>query len=148
MLFTLILSVHQLRSDGPDILLPTRPLTFDVLRFEVELACEELLLQHGPAYHDALLCHSESAIRLLELEVKGMEARQLPQDGKPSPKTLIAELRCALADTLKSDVRDNGEDMWSTLANIQSFLDADDLIKIVNGYELEFRKRQDSGVGL
>jgi hypothetical protein len=147
LLLTLHLCIHQLRADGPNLLIPTSPLLHGMLRFEVEICCQELILQHGPSYLDALLCHCPHAIKSLELEVRNIEARQLPSDGKPSQKTLIAECRCRLADTLGTNVEDNRQDMWSVLERI-GVLDETDVVKVINGEELVTRKRRDSGVGL
>ncbi|TIA62340.1 hypothetical protein D6C77_02837 [Aureobasidium pullulans] len=148
LLLTLHLCVHQLRSDGPCILIPTSPLLHGMLRFEVELCTQELILHHGPSYQDALLCHCPHAISLLETEVRNMETRQLPsEDGKVAQRTLIAECRCRLAETLGSDVEDNRKDMWSILERIGS-LTEEDVVKVIRGEELITRKRQDSGVGL
>lgn len=145
LLLTLHLCIHQLRADGPSLLIPTSPLLHGMLRFEVEICCQELILQHGPRFLDALLCHCPHAIERLETEVRGIEARQLPSDGKPSQKTLIAECRCALASTLGTSTEDNRTDMWMVLERIGT-LDEADVVKVINGEEL--RKRQDSGVGL
>ncbi|THY74965.1 hypothetical protein D6C86_02593 [Aureobasidium pullulans] len=148
LLLTLHLCVHQLRSDGPCILIPTSPLLHGMLRFEVELCTQELVLHHGPSYQDALLCHCPHAISFLETEVRNMETRQLPsEDGKVAQRTLIAECRCRLAETLGSDVEDNRKDMWSILERIGS-LTEEDVVKVIRGEELITRKRQDSGVGL
>ncbi|CAD0053083.1 unnamed protein product [Aureobasidium pullulans] len=148
LLLTLHLCVHQLRSDGPCILIPTSPLLHGMLRFEVELCTQELILHHGPSYQDALLCHCPHAISLLETEVRNMETRQLPsEDGKDAQRTLIAECRCRLAETLGSDVEDNRKDMWSILERIGSLTEKD-VVKVIRGEELITRKRQDSGVGL
>ncbi|THZ77613.1 hypothetical protein D6C84_08460 [Aureobasidium pullulans] len=148
LLLTLHLCVHQLRSDGPCILIPTSPLLHGMLRFEVELCTQELILHHGPSYQDALLCHCPHAISLLETEVRNMETRQLPsEDGKDAQRTLIAECRCRLAETLGSDVEHNRKDMWSILERIGS-LTEEDVVKVIRGEELITRKRQDSGVGL
>lgn len=120
-----------------------------MLRFEVELCCQELILQHGPSYLDSLLCHCPHAIKRLEMEVRNIEARQLPsEDGAPSQKTLIAECRCRLADTLGTNIEDNRQYMWSVLERIGGILDETDVVKVINGEELVTRKRQDSGVGL
>lgn len=116
-----------------------------MLRFEVEICCQELILQHGPTFLDSLLCHCPHAIARLEAEVRGIEARQLPLDGKPCQKTLIAECRCALASTLGTSTEDNRTDMWMVLERIGS-LDEADVVKVIRGEEL--RKRQDSGIGL
>jgi hypothetical protein len=119
-----------------------------MLRFEVELCCQELILQHGPGFLDALLCHCPHAIKLLEAEVRNIEARQLPSsDGEPRQKTLIAECRCHLANTLGTDVEDNRKDMWSVLERIGA-LDEADVVRVIKGEELVTRRRQDSGVGL
>jgi len=147
LLLTLHLCIHQLRADGPNILIPTSPLLHGMLRFEVELCCQELILQHGPSFLDALLCHCPHATKCLEAEVRGIETRQLPSDGKPSQKTLIAECRCALASTLGTDVEDNRTDMWMVLERIGA-LDEADVLRVIKGEELVMRKRQDSGVGL
>ncbi|KAI5205439.1 hypothetical protein E4T39_03008 [Aureobasidium subglaciale] len=148
LLLTLHLCIHQLRSDGPSLLIPTSPLLHGMLRFEVEMCCQELILQHGPCFLDALLCHCPHAIALLSQEVRNLEARQLPSaDGKASQKTLIAECRCRLADTLGTDVDDNRKDMWNVLERI-GMLNEEDIIKVIRGEELVVRKRQDSGVGL
>ncbi|KAI5251266.1 hypothetical protein E4T42_04439 [Aureobasidium subglaciale] len=148
LLLTLHLCIHQLRSDGPSLLIPTSPLLHGMLRFEVEMCCQELILQHGPCFLDALLCHCPQAIALLSQEVKNLEARQLPSaDGKPSEKTLIAECRCRLADTLGTDVDNNRRDMWHILERI-GMLNEKDIVKVIRGEELVIRKRQDSGVGL
>ncbi|KEQ71909.1 hypothetical protein M436DRAFT_73658 [Aureobasidium namibiae CBS 147.97] len=147
LLLTLHLCIHQLRADGPNLLVPTSPLLHGMLRFEVELCCQELILQHGPSFLDALLCHCPHAIKLLETEVRNIEARQLPSDGKPSQKTLIAECRCALASTLGTDTEDNRTDMWIVLERIGT-LDEVDVVRVIKGEELVTRKRQDSGVGL
>jgi hypothetical protein len=120
-----------------------------MLRFEVELCCQELILQHGPSFLDALLCHCPYTVKLLEAEVRDMQARQLPsEDGEPSRKTLIAECRCRLADTLGSNVEDNRKDMWDILERIGGGLDEADIVKVIKGEELVTRRRQDSGVGL
>ncbi|KAH0388339.1 hypothetical protein KCU92_g974, partial [Aureobasidium melanogenum] len=148
LLLTLYLCIQQLRVDGPGLLIPTSPLLHGMLRFEVELCCQELILQHGPSFLDALLCHCPSAIALLETEVRNMEARQLPlEDGQAREKTLIAECRCRLADTLGTNVEDNRRDMWNVLERI-GMLDETDVVKVIRGEELVMRKRQDSGVGL
>jgi hypothetical protein len=148
LLLTLHLSIHQLRADGPSLLIPTSPLLHGMLRFEVELCCQELILQHGPSFLDALLCHCPHAIKLLEAEVRNIEARQLPfHDGEPRQKTLIAECRCHLANTLGTNVEDNRKDMWSVLERIGA-LDEADVVKVIKGEELVTRRRQDSGVGL
>jgi hypothetical protein len=148
LLLSLHLSIHQLRADGPNLLIPTSPLLHGMLRFEVELCCQELILQHGPSFLDALLCHCPYTVKLLEAEVRDMEARQLPsEDGNPSQKTLIAECRCRLADTLGTNVEDNRKDMWSILERIGA-LDEGDVVKVIKGEELVTRRRQDSGVGL
>ncbi|KAI4823156.1 hypothetical protein E4T44_06909 [Aureobasidium sp. EXF-8845] len=148
LLLTLHLSIHQLRADGPDLLIPTSPLLHGMLRFEVELCCQELILQRGPGFLDALLCHCPHAIKLLEAEIRNMEARQLPSEGTPIQKTLIAECRCRLANTLGTNVEDNRRDMWSVLERIGGILDEADIVKVIKGEELMTRKRQDSGVGL
>lgn len=116
-----------------------------MLRFEVEVCSQELILQHGPSFLDALLCHCPHAIKSLEKEVRGIEARQMSSDGMPCQKTLIAECRCALANTLGTSTEDNRTDMWMVLERIGT-LDEADVVKVINGEEL--RKRQDSGVGL
>jgi hypothetical protein len=148
LLLTLHLSIHQLRADGPDLLIPTSPLLHGMLRFEVELCCQELILQRGPGFLDALLCHCPHAIKLLEAEIRNMEARQLPSEGTPTQKTLIAECRCRLASTQGTNVEDNRRDMWSVLERIGGILDEADIVKVIKGEELMTRKRQDSGVGL
>ncbi|KAI4715955.1 hypothetical protein E4T48_07848 [Aureobasidium sp. EXF-10727] len=148
LLLTLHLCIQQLRADGPSLLIPTSPLLHGMLRFEVEICCQELILQHGPGFLDALLCHCPHAIALLETEVRNMEARQLPsEDGKASEKTLIAECRCNLAQASGTSVEDNRTDMWNVLERIGT-LDEADVVKIIRGEELVVRKRQDSGVGL
>ncbi|CAD0094461.1 unnamed protein product [Aureobasidium mustum] len=148
LLLTLYLCIQQLRADGPSLLIPTSPLLHGMLRFEVELCCQELILQHGPSFLDALLCHCPNAISLLETEVRNMEARQLPsEDGKAREKTLIAECRCRLADSLGTNVEDNRRDMWSILGRIGT-LDEEDVVKVIRGEELAIRERQDSGAGL
>jgi hypothetical protein len=121
-----------------------------MLRFEVELCCQELLLHHGPHFLDSLLCHSPPAIKLLQAEIRGMRDRQLPFDGhgKPRPKTLIAELRCAMAACMGTDVGENCRDMWAVLGAIGSLSD-EDTIRVVAGEALvTARKRQDSAVAL
>ncbi|KAI4843158.1 hypothetical protein E4T44_06896 [Aureobasidium sp. EXF-8845] len=148
LLLTLHLSIHQLRADGPDLLIPTSPLLHGMLRFEVELCCQELTLQRGPGFLDALLCHCPHAIKLLEAEIRNMGARQLPSEGTPTQKTLIAECRCRLANTLGTNVEDNRRDMWSVLERIGDILDKADIVKVIKGEELTSRKRQDSGVGM
>lgn len=148
LLLTLHLSIHQLRADGPDLFNPTSPLLHGMLRFEVELCCQELILQRGPGFLDALLCHCPHAIKLLEAEIRNMEARQLPSEGTLIQKTLIAECRCRLANTLGTNVEDNRRDMWSVLERIGGILDEADIVKVIKGEELMTRKRQDSGVGL
>jgi hypothetical protein len=148
LLLTLHLSIHQLRADGPALLIPTSPLLHGMLRFEVELCCQELILQRGPGFLDALLCHCPHAIKLLEAEIRNMEVRQLPLEGTPAQKTLIAECRCQLANTLGTNVEDNRRDMWSVLERIGGILDEADIVKVIKGEELMTRKRQDSGVGL
>ncbi|KAG9681453.1 hypothetical protein KCU95_g14895, partial [Aureobasidium melanogenum] len=148
LLLTLYLCIQQLRADGPSLLIPTSPLLHGMLRFEVELCCQELILQNGPSFLDALLCYCPNAIALLETEVRNIEARQLPlEDGKAREKTLIAECRCRLADTLGTNVEDNRKDMWNVLERI-GILDETDIVKVIRGEELAIRKRQDSGVGL
>jgi hypothetical protein len=149
LLLTLHLSIHQLRADGPDLLIPTSPLLHGMLRYEVELCCQELVLQRGPGFLDALLCHCPHAVKRLEAEVRNMEARQLPsEDGMPTQKTLIAECRCRLADTLGTNVEDNRRDMWSVLERIGGTLDEADIVKVIKGEELITRMRQDPGVEL
>ena len=118
-----------------------------MLRIEVELCCQELILQHGPRFLDSLLCHCPHAIKRLESEVRNIEARQLPSDGKPSQKTLIAECRCRLAEILGTNIEDNRRDMWSVLERI-GVLDDADVVKVIKGEELVIRKRQDAGVGM
>lgn len=152
LLLTLHLCIHQIRADGPDILTLTRPhccaLHSSLLRFEIELAAEELLLRHGPTFLDSLLCHDEDAIQTLRQEVEGMENRQLPDgDGKPRAKTLIAELRCALARGLGSGVGENSSDMWGLVGGIGA-LGNEGVVDVVWGRELRIAKRQDSGVGV
>ncbi|KAH0371058.1 hypothetical protein KCU65_g2114, partial [Aureobasidium melanogenum] len=148
LLLTLYLCIQQLRADGPSLLIPTSPLLHGMLRFEVELCCQELILQHGPSFLDSLLCHCQNAVALLETEARNIETRQLPlDDGKAREKTLIAECRCRLADTLGTNVEDNRRDMWDVLERI-GMLDEADIVKVIRGEELALKKRQDSGVGL
>ncbi|KAI5244543.1 hypothetical protein E4T43_03792 [Aureobasidium subglaciale] len=148
LLLTLHLCIHQLRSDGPSLLIPTSPLLHGMLRFEIEMCCQELVLQYGPCFLDALLCHCPQAIALLSQEVRNLEVRQLPSaDGEPSEKTLIAECRCRLADTLGTDVEESRKDMWNVLERI-GMLNEEDIVKVIRGEELVIRKRQDSGVEL
>lgn len=148
LLLTLYLCIHQLRADGPSLLVPTSPLLHGMLRFEVELCCQELILQHGPSFLDALLCHCPNAIALLETEVRNMEARQLPsEDGKAREKTLIAECRCRLACSLGTNVEDNRIDMWNVLKKIGTLGEAD-VVKVIRGEELAIKDQQDSGVEL
>lgn len=119
-----------------------------MLRFEVELCTQELILHHGPGYLDALLCHCPHATLLLEAEVMNMETRQLPSgDGTVARRTLIAECRCRLAETLGSNVEDNRKDMWSVLERIGS-PNEEDTVKVIRGEEFVTRKRQESGFGL
>ncbi|CAD0107365.1 unnamed protein product, partial [Aureobasidium uvarum] len=148
LLLTLHLCIQQLRADGPSLLIPTSPLLHGMLRFEIEVCCQELILHHGPGFLDALLCHCPHAIALLESEVQNMEARQLPsEDGKASERTLIAECRCRLAECSGTSVEDNRTDMWNVLERIGT-LDGADIVRVIRGEELVIRKRQDSGVGL
>lgn len=148
LLLTLYLCIQQLRADGPTLLTPTSPLLHGMLRFEVELCCQELILENGPSFLDALLCHCPNAIALLESETRNMEARQLPsEDGKAREKTLIAECRCRLADLLGTNVEDSRGAMWSILERI-GMLDEADIVKVIRGEDLVTRTRQDSGVGL
>ncbi|CAD0083160.1 unnamed protein product, partial [Aureobasidium vineae] len=148
LLLTLHLCIQQLRADGPSLLIPTSPLLHGMLRFEVEVCCQELILQYGPSFLDALLCHCPHAIALLETEVRNIEARQLPsEDGRASEKTLIAECRCRLAEASGTNVEDNRTDMWNVLERIGT-LDEADVVRVIRGEELVVRKRQDSGVGL
>jgi hypothetical protein len=116
-----------------------------MLRFEIELCCQELLLHHGPAFLDSLLCHSAPAIRLLEAEIHGMADRQ----SQSRHRTLIAELRCAMAGCMGTDVGENCRDMWAVMGKIGR-LSEDDVVRVVVGEGLvaAARKRQDSGVGL
>lgn len=49
------MSIHQLRADGPDILNVHAPVQCATFRAEIELACKELILHHGPGFIKALL---------------------------------------------------------------------------------------------
>jgi len=63
LLFTLFISIHQLRADGPDIIHHQSPVQVPAFRAELELACEELMLQHGADYLVSLLNHNVRATR-------------------------------------------------------------------------------------
>jgi len=63
LLFTLFISIHQLRADGPDIIHHQSPVQVPAFRAELELACEELMLQHGADYLVLLLDHNVRAVK-------------------------------------------------------------------------------------
>ncbi|GAB7350826.1 hypothetical protein MBLNU459_g1360t1 [Dothideomycetes sp. NU459] len=60
---TLMISIQQLRADGPDILHHHSPVQVRAFRTEIELACQELLLERGPDYLHRLLEQDQTAIK-------------------------------------------------------------------------------------
>ncbi|KAK5707760.1 hypothetical protein LTR97_000298 [Elasticomyces elasticus] len=72
------------------------------VRSEVELACEEVLLERGVGVFMGLLVLGEEegwALSVLQAEIAGMGDRQQPfASGLAKPATLISSLRAALAE--------------------------------------------------
>ncbi|KAK4902336.1 hypothetical protein LTR27_001240 [Elasticomyces elasticus] len=103
LLFVLVAAVKILRVHGPDPI-NARWCKDDMeIRSEVELACEEVLLESGPVVFMGLLDerhkHSGWALSTLRTEISGMTARQQPfASGQSKPATLISALRVALAE--------------------------------------------------
>lgn len=58
-----MISIQQLRADGPDILHHQSPVQVRAFRVEIELACQELLLERGPEYLGLLLKSDSDAIK-------------------------------------------------------------------------------------
>ncbi|KAH9826531.1 hypothetical protein Tdes44962_MAKER00495 [Teratosphaeria destructans] len=112
LLFKLISSVKILRVFGPDPIHLRHALGDAPTRADIELACEELLLQHGPEFFVRLLEHDDAAGALLRKEFEGMEERQVAGEGV----TLIAGLRRALADVSGCGVREVVCRMWAILS--------------------------------
>ncbi|KAF2768334.1 hypothetical protein EJ03DRAFT_314222 [Teratosphaeria nubilosa] len=117
LLFKLISSIKILRVFGPEPIHLRHALGDAPTRSDIELACEELLLQHGPEFFVRLLEHDPAAVELLRKEFEGMEARQLPDEaGRVREMTLIAGLRRALADVSGCGVREVVCRMWAILS--------------------------------
>ncbi|KAL1306655.1 hypothetical protein AAFC00_005329 [Neodothiora populina] len=137
LLFSLTLSLHQLRVNGPDILNSSAPVQCAAFRAEMELACLELLLQHGPQFLLSLLEKDSNAMSLLESEYDRMEIRQMAYpDGTPKPPTLISVLRRTLSARLECDWRDHHKYMLNFLHE-ERFHDIseEDTSKIVQGLD-------------
>ncbi|KAK5685380.1 hypothetical protein LTS10_003458 [Elasticomyces elasticus] len=102
LLFVLVAGVKILRVLGPEPI-HARWCEGDLeVRSEVELACEEVLLERGPVVFMGLLdegCeHRAWALSTLRTEIAGMTDRQQPfASGRSKPATLISALRVALA---------------------------------------------------
>ena len=165
--FAVMMSLHILRTAGPEMVLYfTSPPNSDS-RSEIELACEELILQRGPEFLLDLLmhkkdaisyisqiirptsCHADAFLRALKDEYYGMPSRQEPlPDGSPPPTTLIATLRRTFAQQCQCEIEFNLMHMWYVLdESCGALADSEErkvthaIEKLVNGEPLEKGKR-------
>ena len=60
--FTLMMSIHVLRAIGPEMVLHWTTPPSDSSRSQIELACEEVLLQRGPEFLLGLLQHRSESV--------------------------------------------------------------------------------------
>ena len=162
LLFKLYSSIKILRIYGPEPINAAYAKQDIMQRSDIELAFEEMLLQHGPdffvvmlqagrpeksawavrsVFASALTTHS-SADRFssaLEAEIAGMEDRQTPlATGEPKPPTLISALRRAFAGRMGCHLSQNTTKMWEVLSST-AFDRVDDmkLVQIVQGKKLD-----------
>ena len=157
LLFKLISSIKILRVHGPEPINASYAREDVMARSDVELAFEELLLQHGPDFFVAMLKAgwpgrttevvkyvsplsykfqehgANDSCRMLQDEISSMEARQQPS----KPATLISVLRRALATQAACEVEKTVTAMWEILART-GFDDVDDELLgcIVSGGEV------------
>nr|POF07142.1 hypothetical protein CFP56_31766 [Quercus suber] len=131
LLFKLLSSIKILHVYGPAPINSAWNRDTPALRSDVELACEELLLRHGPPFFTALLragdpanasatekWKSEWAVAALHRETKQVLPRQLPYaSGEPKPPTLICSLRRALAWKIGCAPPATGTKMWEILSS-------------------------------
>ncbi|SMQ49269.1 unnamed protein product [Zymoseptoria tritici ST99CH_3D7] len=146
LLFKLISSIKILRIYGPDPINGTHAAGDILTRSDIELACEEMLLSHGPDFFTTLLRTGKSspssnpcwATTALTTEVAGMISRQLPSpSGLPKPPTLTSCLRRAFAARKGCHISQNVNKMWEILSST-AFDDMDEgkMVKVVHGEEV------------
>ncbi|QIW96093.1 hypothetical protein AMS68_001611 [Peltaster fructicola] len=142
LLFKLYSSIKILRIYGPEPINLSFAAGDLVLRSDIELAFEEMLLTHGPDFFVILLksgrpdCEQRGwAIDVLRKEVAGMEDRQLPlPDGTHQPPTLISVLRQAFAACTDCHVAEVTAKMWEILSGtLFDSIDEDMMASLVNG---------------
>ena len=158
LLFKLISSIKILRVYGPEPIKASYIPDDVMVRSDVELAFEELLLQHGPDFFVVMLkdgrpgktdwavryayCSDQlvrpltdtHVPRTLRTEFSGMEARQRPHN----PATLIASLRRAFAAKAGCEINESVTKMWAILSsNNFDGVGEEKMVAIVQGQELD-----------
>lgn len=136
------MSINVIWTSGWGMILNYLTVHTSTSRPEIELACEEIILGHGPEALLGLLLNNDASVRLLKEEYDSMEERQAPSEGgTPRAPTLIATLKQALAAKLGCEIQHNKVLMWDVLdsecADIEDDAKSIEVIdKLVNGQAL------------
>ncbi|KAK6440546.1 hypothetical protein LTR95_003235 [Oleoguttula sp. CCFEE 5521] len=140
--FTLYSSLKLLRYHGPEPINGSYSKDDSEARADIELAFEEMLLQHGPEFFLSLLHAGERqgseepgwAASALDREVTTIEWRQLHSH----TPTLISTLRRSFAAKMECRICENTSKMWEVLSGTV-FDDVSDevTVKVVNGEALK-----------
>ncbi|OQN98526.1 hypothetical protein B0A48_15787 [Cryoendolithus antarcticus] len=140
--FTLYSSVKVLRHHGPEPINGSYSKDDTEARADIELAFEEMLLQHGPEFFLSLLHAGERqgseepgwAVSALDREVTTIEWRQLHSH----TPTLISTLRSSFAAKMECRICENTSKMWEVLSGTMFDNVSDEVtVMVVNGEVLK-----------